>query len=36
VLDLMAALEASVRAAKAARKEEDVKAKPRRKRSSGT
>jgi DNA end-binding protein Ku len=36
VLDLMAALEASVRAAKAARKEEDGKTKARRGRSSGT
>jgi DNA end-binding protein Ku len=36
VLDLMAALEASVKAAKAARKEEDGKAKTRRKRSTGT
>jgi DNA end-binding protein Ku len=36
VLDLMAALEASVKAAKAARKEEDGKAKTRRKHSSGT
>jgi DNA end-binding protein Ku len=36
VLDLMAALEASVKAAKAARKEEDVKTKTRRKRSTGT
>ena len=36
VLDLMAALEASVKAAKAARKEEDGKAKARRRRSTGT
>jgi DNA end-binding protein Ku len=36
VLDLMAALEASVKAAKAARKEEDGKTKPRRRRSTGT
>jgi DNA end-binding protein Ku len=36
VLDLMAALEASVKAARAARKEEDGKAKTRRKRSTGT
>jgi DNA end-binding protein Ku len=36
VLDLMAALEASVKAAKAARKEEAVPAKPRRRRSTGT
>jgi DNA end-binding protein Ku len=36
VLDLMAALEASVKAAKAARKEENGQAKPRRRRSTGT
>ena len=36
VLDLMAALEASVRAAKAARKEEGVKTRTRRRRSTGT
>jgi DNA end-binding protein Ku len=36
VLDLMAALEASVKAAKAARKEEDGRTKTRRRRSTGT
>jgi DNA end-binding protein Ku len=36
VLDLMAALEASVKAAKAARKEEDGQTKTRRRRSTGT
>jgi DNA end-binding protein Ku len=35
VLDLMAALEASVKAARAARKEEDGQAKARRRRSAG-
>jgi len=36
VLDLMAALEASVKAAKAARREEDRQPKPRRRRSTGS
>ena len=36
VLDLMAALEASVKAARAARKEDEAQAKPRRRRSAGS